>query len=60
MSDVTVAKVPETPPADIGDARVELANHFLNGYGLEIGALHLPMALPPGSRRSVRGPDVGC
>jgi SAM-dependent methyltransferase len=39
-----------TPPADIGDARAELAELFLQGDGLEIGALHLPTALPPGSQ----------
>jgi SAM-dependent methyltransferase len=37
------------PPADTGDARAELADLFLHGVGLEIGALHLPTALPPGS-----------
>ena len=49
MSGVAVIEVPETPPADTGDARVELANLFLHGDGLEIGALHLATALPPGA-----------
>jgi GT2 family glycosyltransferase/SAM-dependent methyltransferase len=39
-----------TPPRDIGDARAELAELFLQGNGLEIGALHLPTALPLGSQ----------
>jgi hypothetical protein len=38
------------PPVDTGDARAELADLFLHGDGLEIGALHLPTVLPPGSR----------
>lgn len=32
------------------DARREFAEHFLAGDGLEIGALHLPLATPPGAR----------
>jgi predicted SAM-dependent methyltransferase len=39
-----------TPPGDVGDARAELAELFLHGDGLEIGALHLPTTLPLGSQ----------
>jgi SAM-dependent methyltransferase len=36
----------EAPPIYF-DGRRELAAHFLVGEGLEIGPLHLPMAMPP-------------
>jgi hypothetical protein len=36
---------PPAPPVS-GDARAELGAEFLHGEGLEIGALHQPMALP--------------
>lgn len=42
-------EVPEPAPATVRDTRAELAGEFLLGSGIEIGALHLPMALPPGA-----------
>ncbi len=41
---------PETPPAAARDTRGELSGEFLLGSGIEIGALHLAMALPPGTQ----------
>jgi SAM-dependent methyltransferase len=38
------------PPTVYFDARAELARHFLLGEGLEIGPLHLPLAMPPSAR----------
>jgi SAM-dependent methyltransferase len=38
---------PAEPPPIYFDARRELAARFLFGEGLEIGPLHLPMAMPP-------------
>ncbi|HEX7058265.1 MAG TPA: class I SAM-dependent methyltransferase [Solirubrobacterales bacterium] len=35
------------PPRVLFDARAEFASRFLSGRGLEIGALHQPLALPP-------------
>lgn len=39
----------EAPPTYL-DARAEFAARYLNGEGLEIGPLHLPLALPPNAR----------
>jgi GT2 family glycosyltransferase/SAM-dependent methyltransferase len=39
---------PESPPAQRFDVRAELAARCLSGSGLEIGALHAPLALPAG------------
>jgi predicted SAM-dependent methyltransferase len=47
---VSVITGPASPPPEVGDARIELANLFLRGYGLEIGALHLRTVLPPDAR----------
>ncbi len=41
---------PEPPPVATRDTRGELSGEFLLGSGIEIGALHLAMALPPGAR----------
>ena len=41
---------PETPPVAKRDTRGELSGEFLLGSGIEIGALHLAMRLPPGTR----------
>jgi SAM-dependent methyltransferase len=38
---------PAPPPPVYMDARTALAAHFLFGEGLEIGALHQPLAVPP-------------
>nr|WP_233101960.1 methyltransferase domain-containing protein [Variovorax sp. IB41] len=38
---------PETPAEEL--TRAAIARHFLRGQGLEIGALHNPLALPPGA-----------
>lgn len=38
------------PAPVLFDARTEFANRFLAGEGLEIGALHLPLAMPPHAR----------
>jgi SAM-dependent methyltransferase len=43
-----VQQAPAAPPPVYFDARRELAGHFLFGDGLEIGALHQPMTMPPG------------
>jgi len=37
---------PQDPPSPLRDTRRELADEFFRGSGIEIGALHLPMALP--------------
>ena len=47
---MSVITGPASPPAEVGDARIELANLFLHGHGLEIGALHLRTVLPPDAR----------
>jgi SAM-dependent methyltransferase len=39
---------PRPPAAPAADRRVWLAREFLRGSGLEIGALHNPLWLPPG------------
>ena len=41
---------PQTPPPSDRDVRGELAAEFLRGDGLEIGALHLAMPIPPGAK----------
>lgn len=41
---------PLAPPPDLFDARREFAARFLVGQGLEIGALHQPLATPPQTR----------
>lgn len=41
---------PADPPPIYLDARREFAARFLSGEGLEIGPLHLPLALPPQAR----------
>jgi predicted SAM-dependent methyltransferase len=41
---------PAPPPPLYIDARTTLASHFLFGEGLEIGALHQPLAVPPHAR----------
>jgi GT2 family glycosyltransferase/SAM-dependent methyltransferase len=38
---------PEEPPSALTDTRAELAAELLRGRGIEIGALHLPLPLPP-------------
>ena len=38
----------QEPPSPLRDTRRELATEFFHGSGIEIGALHLPMALPAG------------
>ena len=38
------------PPPVIGNLRAELAAQLFRGSGIEIGALHLPMLVPPGVR----------
>jgi len=38
----------QKPPAPLRDTRRDLAAEFFRGSGLEIGALHLPMAMPRG------------
>jgi SAM-dependent methyltransferase len=38
---------PDSVPPVLFDARAQFAACFLNGEGLEIGALHLPLATPP-------------
>lgn len=38
---------PAPAPPVYFDARAQLAAHFLTGEGLEIGALHQPLAMPP-------------
>ena len=41
-------RVATTPPPVLRDTRRELAAEFFRGRGIEIGALHLPMAMPAG------------
>jgi SAM-dependent methyltransferase len=43
---------PRDPAPVFLDARREFAERFLAGEGLEIGALHLPLAMPPRARVS--------
>lgn len=38
----------QKPPSPLRDTRRELAAEFFRGSGIEIGALHLPMAMPAG------------
>jgi len=42
--------VPADPPPAYLDARGEFAARYLSGQGLEVGPLHLPLALPEGAR----------
>lgn len=42
------ASGPAEAPQVVGDTRAGLAAELLSGSGIEIGALHLPLALPPG------------
>jgi predicted SAM-dependent methyltransferase len=44
--------VADLPPPPYFDARTELAYRFLAGDGLEIGALHRPLKVPPQARVS--------
>jgi predicted SAM-dependent methyltransferase len=44
--------VADLPPPTYFDARAELAYRFLAGDGLEIGALHRPLKVPPQARVS--------
>ena len=44
-----VPKRADAPPPAAGDARASLAFRYLGGRGLEIGALHLALPLPPGA-----------
>jgi SAM-dependent methyltransferase len=46
----TIAQAPDEPPPTYLDARTELAARYLLGEGLEIGALHQPLRLPPHAR----------
>jgi SAM-dependent methyltransferase len=39
---------PEPAPVALRDTRAELAGEFLRGSGIEIGALHLALTIPPG------------
>ncbi len=43
------AEPPAEAPAVQGDPRAQLAAEFLRGGGVEIGALHQPMPVPPGA-----------
>ena len=43
---------PRDPAPVFLDARREFAERFLAGHGLEIGALHLPLATPPQAQAS--------
>ncbi len=43
---------PAEPPPSYLPVRVELAERYLRGDGLEIGALNLPLAVPPRARVS--------
>jgi O-antigen biosynthesis protein len=43
---LSVSRGPATPPPVARDTRRELAAEFFRGSGIEIGALHLPMAMP--------------
>ena len=46
---VPEAERPAEAPAVQGDPRAQLAAEFLRGGGVEIGALHQPMPVPPGA-----------
>ncbi len=46
---VSAPSSPEVAPPASRDTRRELAEEFLRGSGVEIGALHLPMAVPDGA-----------
>ena len=50
MTDPSILDAPPTPPEPHGDARFELARQYLHGEGLEIGALHLALLMPPTAR----------
>ena len=43
-------EVAALPPPLYFNVRTDLARHYLQGSGLEIGPLHQPLAMPPGSR----------
>ena len=43
------AERPAQAPVIHGDPRAQLAAEFLRGGGVEIGALHQPMPVPPGA-----------
>jgi hypothetical protein len=45
---LSISRGAATPPPVVRDTRRELAAEFFRGNGIEIGALHLPMALPAG------------
>lgn len=49
MMTVSAPSSPEVAPPAPRDTRRELADEFLRGSGVEIGALHLPMAMPEGA-----------
>src|SRR5437763_6623860 len=44
----TLLHEPEPTPDSAFAVRTELARHFIRGRGLEIGALHSPLDVPPG------------
>ena len=50
LPEASALAAPMTPPEQHGDARFELAREYLRGDGLEIGALHLAILMPPGAR----------
>ncbi len=45
---LSISRGAATPPPVARDTRRELAAEFFRGSGVEIGALHLPMAMPTG------------
>jgi SAM-dependent methyltransferase len=45
---LSISRGAATPPPVVRDTRRELAAEFFRGSGIEIGALHLPMAMPAG------------
>lgn len=47
MSTTERAEAQQTPPPMYLDERAQFAAHFLQGEGLEIGALHQPLTVPP-------------
>lgn len=47
---VAPGPVKAVPPPPYLDGRAELATRYLAGEGLEIGALHQPLAMPPHAR----------
>jgi O-antigen biosynthesis protein len=46
---IAPAERPAQAPVVLGDPRAQLAAEFLRGGGVEIGALHQPMPVPPGA-----------